>query len=149
MHIHHFLINYSMMNVVYFPNNGEQTCTHCTCQPYTQGEHVACIAVLFLLLILLVILLVVVVIIIITTYVPFFYIVLGDISQEGLMSKEEIQQVPKCWEGSSLKTASNSICTISCTKEPSVMSRIADILQKSGFTGKKEVMLLKGGTILL
>ena len=64
------------------------------------------------------------------------------------MSKEEIQQVPKCWEGSSLKTASNSICTISSRKEPSVMTRIADILQKSGFTGKKEVMLLKGGTIL-
>ena len=65
------------------------------------------------------------------------------------MSKEEIQQVPKCWERFSLQAASNSICTISCTKEPSVMTRIADILQKSGFTGKEEVMLLKGGTILL
>ena len=65
------------------------------------------------------------------------------------MSKEEIRQVPKCWEGCSLENASNSICTISCTKEPSVITRIADILQKSGFTGKEEVMLLKGGTILL
>ena len=65
------------------------------------------------------------------------------------MSKEEIQQVPKCWEGSSLKTASNSICAISCTKEPSVMTRIVDILQKNGFTDQKNLMLLKGGTILL
>ena len=63
------------------------------------------------------------------------------------MSNEEIQQVPKCWEGSSLKTALNSICTISCTKEPSVMTKIAAILQKSGFTDQKHVMLLKGGTI--
>ena len=127
------------------PINGEQTCTHCTCQPCTQGEHVACIAVLFLLLVLLVILVVVVVI---TTYILFFYIALGDISQEGLMSKEEIQQVPKCWEGSSLWSALDSICTISCTKELSMMTRIADILQKSGFTDQKHVMLLKGGTIL-
>ena len=65
------------------------------------------------------------------------------------MSKGEIQQVPKCWEGSSLETASNSICVISCTKESSVMTRIADILQKSGFTDQEHVMLLKGGTILL
>ena len=126
--------------------NSEQTCTHFTYQPCTQGEHVACIAVLFLLLVLLVIFLIVVVG---TTYVPFFHVALGDISQEGLLSKEEIQQVPKCWEGSSLKTASNSICKISCTKEPSVMTRTADILLKSGFTDQNHVMLLKGGTILL
>ena len=87
------------------------------------------------------------IVVVITTYVPFFYIALGNISQEGLMSKEEIQQVPKCWEGSSLETASNSICVISCTKESSVMTRIADILQKSGFTDQEHVMLLKGGTI--
>ena len=124
--------------------NSEQTCTHCTCQPCTQGEHVACIAVLFLLLVLIFL-----IVIVGTTYVPFFYIALGDISQEGLMSKEEIQQVPKCWEGSSLETASNSICKISCTKEPSVMTRTADILLKSGFTDQNHVMLLKGGTILL
>ena len=127
-----------MINVMFCPINGEQTCTHCTCQPCTQGEHVACIAVLFLLLVLLVILVVVVV----TTYVPFFYVALGDISQEGLMSKKEVQQVLKCW-----KTA-NSICKISCTKEPSVMTRIADILLKSGFTDQEHVMLLKGGTLL-
>ena len=65
------------------------------------------------------------------------------------MSKEEIDQVQKCWEGSSLKTASNSICKVSCTNKPSVMTRIADILQKSGFTDQKHLMLLKGGTIIL
>ena len=127
--------------------NGEQTCTHCTFQPCTQGEHVSCIAVSFLLLVLLVILLILVVVI--TTYVPFFYIALGDISQEGLMSKEEVGEIQKNWEGYSWSTALNHICTISSTKEPSVIARIADILQKSGFTGKEEVMLLKGGTILL
>ena len=37
--------------------SGEQTCTDCTCQPCTQGEHVA----LFLLLVLLVVLFIVVV----------------------------------------------------------------------------------------
>ena len=145
MLIHHFLTNYSIIWYI-SQINVEQTCTHCTCQPCTQGEHVACIAVLFPLLVLLVIL--VVVVVFITTYILFFYIALGDISQEGLMSKEEVQQVPKCWEGYSLKTALNSICTISCTKEPSMMTRIADILQKSGFTDQKHVMLLKGGTIL-
>ena len=122
-------------------------CTHCTCQPYTQGEHVACIAVSFLLLVLLVILLILVVVI--TTYVLYFYIALGDISQEGLMSKEEVGEIHKNWVGSHWLSTLNHICAISCTKEPSVMTRIADILQKSGFTGKEEVMLLKGGTILL
>ena len=124
--------------------NGEQTCTHCTCQPCTQREHVACIAVLLLFLVLLVILLILVVFI--TTYVPFFYIALGDISQEGLMSKEEVGEIQKNWES---WTALNHICAISYTKEPSEMTRIAGILQKSGFTGAEAVMLLKGGTILL
>ena len=127
--------------------NGEQTCTHCTCQPCTQGEHVACIAVLLLFLVLLVILLILVVVI--TTYVPFFYIALGDISQEGLISKEEVGEVQKKWGRSSRLTALNHICAISCTKEPSVMTRIADILQKSGFTRVEGVMLLKGGTIIV
>ena len=106
-----------------------------------------CIAVSFLLLVLLVILLILVVVI--TTYVPFFYIALGDISQEGLMSKEEVGEIHKNWRRFSLRTALKRICAVSCTKELSVMTRIADILQKSGFTGKEEVMLLKGGTILL
>ena len=127
--------------------NGEQTCTHCTCQPYTQGEHVTCIAVLLLFLVLLVILLILVVVI--TTYVPFFYIALGDISQEGLMSKEEVGEIQKKWESYPWLTALDPTCAISCTKDPSVITRIVDILQKSGFTGKEEVMLLKGGTILL
>ena len=52
------------------------------------------------------------------------------------------------WEGSSCLTACNHICVISCTKEPSVMTMIADILPKYGFTNQKNVMLLKGGTIL-
>ena len=115
--------------------------------PVHKGKHVACIAVSFLLLVLLVTLLILVVVI--TTYVPFFCIALGDISQEGLLSKEEVGEIQKKWKRSSWLTALNPICAISCTKEPSVMTRIADILQKSGFTGKEEVMLLKGGTILL
>ena len=128
------------------PINGEQTCTHCTCQPCTQGEHVACIAVLLLFLVLLVILLILVVVI--TTYIPFFYIVLGDISQEGLMSKEEVGEIQMNWGRFSCLTVLNHICVIACTKEPSVMARIADILQNH-FTGAEAVMLLKGGTILL
>ena len=100
-------------------------------------------------LVLLVILFILVVVI--TTYVPFFYIALGDISQEGLMSKGEVGEIQKNWsrEVSSWRTVLNHICAISCTKEPSVIARIADILQKSGFTGVEGVMLLKGGTILL
>ena len=127
--------------------NGEQTCTHCTCQPCTQGEHVACIAVLLLLLVLLVILLILVVVI--TTNIPFYYIALGDISQEGLMSKEEVGEIQKNLEKYVWWTALNHICAISCTKEPSVMARIADILQNSDYTRAEGVMLLKGGTILL
>ena len=127
--------------------NVEQTCTHCTCQPCTQEEHVACIAVLFLLLVLLVILLILVVVI--TTYVPFFYIALGDMCQEGLISKEEVGEVQKTWEGVHWLIVLNHICAISCTKEPSVMTRIVDILQKSGFTGAEEMTLMKGRTILL
>ena len=64
------------------------------------------------------------------------------------MSKEEFGEIQKTWEGSSWLTPSNHVCVISCTKEPSVMTRIADILQKYGFTNQKTVMLLKGGTIL-
>ena len=127
--------------------NVEQTCTHCTCQPCTQGEHVACIAILLLFPVPLVILLILVVVI--TTSVLLFYIALGDISQEGLMSKEVVGVIHKKWDGYSWLTALNHICAISYTKEPSVMTRIVDILQKSGFTGEEEVMLLKGGTILL
>ena len=125
--------------------NGEQTWTHFTYRPCTQGEHVACIAVLFLLLVLIIIILGVV----ITTYVPFFHIALGDISQERLMSKEEVGEIQKAWEGSLWLTALNHICVFSCTKEPSAMRRIAAILQKYGFTNQKTVMLLKGGTIVL
>ena len=65
------------------------------------------------------------------------------------MSKEEIGGIHKNWKGSSLRTALDHICAVSCTKEPSVMTRIVDILQKSGFTEEEEVMMLKGGTILL
>ena len=65
------------------------------------------------------------------------------------MSKEEIREIQKKWEGSSWLTRPNHICVISCTKEPSAMRRIADILQKYGFTNQKTVMLLKGGTIVL
>ena len=147
MLIHQFLINYSMINVIFCPINGEQTCTHCTCQPCTQGEHVACIAVLFLLLVLLVILIVVVVVI--TTSVPFFYIALGDISQEGLMSKEEIEEIQKKWKGSLWSIALKHFCIISCTKDPSVVTRIVDILQKCGLSGREEVMLLKGRQFIL
>ena len=88
-------------------------------------------------------------VVVITTYVPFFYIALGDISQKGLMSKEEVGEIQKNWDGFSWLTVLNHICVIACTKEPSVMARIADILQKSDYTGAKGVMLLKGGTILL
>ena len=146
--IHHFLINYLIMiNVAFFPKlNGEQTCTQFTYRPCTQGEHVACIALLFLLLVLLIILLLLVVI---NTYVPFFHIALCDISQEGLMSKEEVGEIPKTWKGFLCLTPSNHICVISCTKEPSVMTRIADILQKCGFTDQDNVMLLKGETFIL
>ena len=64
------------------------------------------------------------------------------------MSKEEVQVIAKKWERVSLKTALNHICVISCTKEPSVMTKIADILQKCGLTGREEVMLLKGRATL-
>ena len=65
------------------------------------------------------------------------------------MSKEEVQVIAKKWVNGFLWAALNHICEISCTKEPSVMTRIADILQKSGFIDQKHVMLLKGETILL
>ena len=64
------------------------------------------------------------------------------------MSIEEFGEIQKTWKGSSCLTACNHIYVISCTKEPSVMTRIVDILQKYGFTNQKNVMLLKGGTIL-
>ena len=64
------------------------------------------------------------------------------------MSKEEIQVIVKKWVNGFSWTALNHICEISCTKEPSVMTRIADILQKCGLTGCEEVMLLKGVSIL-
>ena len=63
------------------------------------------------------------------------------------MSIEDVRVIVKNWEGSSRVTAFNCICAISCRKEPSEITRIADILQKCGFTGQEEVMLLKGGTI--
>ena len=63
------------------------------------------------------------------------------------MSIEDVRVIAKNWEGSSRVTALNRICAISSRKEPSKMTRIADILQKSGLTGKEEVMLLKGGII--
>ena len=86
-------------------------------------------------------------IVFITTYIPFFYIALGDISQEGLMSKEEIEEIQKKWKGSLWSIPLKHFCAISCTKDPSVVTRIAQILQKCGLSGREEVMLLKGRAI--
>ena len=121
-----------------------KTCTHCSCQPCTQGEHIVCIVVLFLLLVLLVILLDNVIVVVNTTYVPFFYIALGDIIREGLMSEEEVGELRKIWRGCSWVTALNPICAILCTKELSGMMRTAKILQKCGLTRREEVKFLKG-----
>ena len=88
-------------------------------------------------------------VVVFTTYVPFFYIALGDISQEGLIFKEEVGEIQKTWKGYSWLTALNHICAISYTKEPSVMARIVDVLWKCGLTGREEVMLLEGRALLL
>ena len=119
--VHSTYICVCMSVCAYMRVNGEQTCTHCTCQPCTQRKHVAYIAVLLLFLFLHdnVILLIAVVI---TTYVPFFCIALGDISQEGLMSTEEIQVIAKKWEKVALYACISPIngeqtCT-HCTCQP-------------------------------
>ena len=63
------------------------------------------------------------------------------------MSKEEVGEIRKQWEGSFWWTALNHTFAISFRKESSVMTRIADILQVCGLSGKEEVMLLKGRAI--
>ena len=64
------------------------------------------------------------------------------------MTREEVEEIRKEWKGSYWEVVVNFICAISYTKDPLAITRIVDILQKCDLSGKEEVMLLKGRTIL-
>ena len=73
-----------------------------------------------------------------------FLLVLSALGEDDLISREECTDVQKKWEVYSLEKHLKAICIIRCVKDPSVMTRTADILEKYGFTGD-DLKLLRGG----
>ena len=67
-----------------------------------------------------------------------FVVVLSTIAEEDLISK-----VQKEWETHGWKGGLRVIYTIQRVKDPLVMTRSADILENSGFTGE-DLKLLRG-----
>ena len=77
-------------------------------------------------------------------YWPFVYVVLGALVQDGLMSKEDVHEVKKKWKTYGLQRGSSLISRFQCTKEPTVIARTVEILEKCGYT-TEDTTVLKGG----
>ena len=77
-------------------------------------------------------------------YWPFFYVVLGALVQDGLMSKEDVHEVRKEWETYGWQRGLVLIFSIQCTKEPTVIARTVEIFEKCGCT-TEHTTVLKGG----
>ena len=77
-------------------------------------------------------------------YWPFFYVALDALVQDGLMSKEDVRDVQKKWETYDGQSGLSLICGIQCTKEPTVIARTVEIMEKCGCT-TQDTTVLKGG----
>ena len=77
-------------------------------------------------------------------YWLFFYVVLGALVQDGLMSKEDVHEVQKEWETYDWQRGLSLICRLQCTKEPTVIARTVKIVEKCGCT-TIDTTVLKGG----
>ena len=73
-----------------------------------------------------------------------FLLVLSALGEDDLITREECTDVQKEWEAFGWARGLRVIYTIQCVKDPSVMKRTADILEKYGFTGD-DLKLLRGG----
>ena len=77
-------------------------------------------------------------------YWLFFYVALDALVQDGLMSKEDVQDLQKEWETYGGQNGLSLICRFQCTKEPTVIARTVEILEKCGCT-TEDTTVLKGG----
>ena len=80
-------------------------------------------------------------------YWPFFYVVLGALVQDGLMSKEDVHEVQKKWDTYGWQGGLRRlrlICRLQCTKEHTVIARTVEILEKCRYT-TEDTTVLKGG----
>ena len=64
--------------------------------------------------------------------------------QDGLMSKEDVHEVQKKWMTYGWQGGLSLICRLQCTKEPTVIARTVEILEKYGYT-TEDITVLKGG----
>ena len=72
-----------------------------------------------------------------------FLLVLIALGEDDLITREECTDVQKKWVAYGWERGLKVICSIQCVKDPSVMTRTADILEKYGFTGD-DLKLLRG-----
>ena len=77
-------------------------------------------------------------------YWPFFYVVLGALVQDGLMSKDDVHEVQKGWKAYGGQKQLGVICRLQCTKEHTVIARTVEIMEKCGCT-TEDTTVLKGG----
>ena len=76
-------------------------------------------------------------------YWPFFYVVLGALVQDGLVSKEDVQDVQKGWVTYNWQRGLSLICRLQCNKAHTVIARTVEILEKCGCT-TEDTTVLKG-----
>ena len=60
------------------------------------------------------------------------------------MSKEDVHEVQKKWITYDCQRGLSHICRLQCTKEPTVIARTVEILEKCGCT-TEDTTVLKGG----
>ena len=73
-----------------------------------------------------------------------FLLVLSALGENDLITRDECTVVQKKWKVYLWKGGLKVICTNQCVKDPSLMTRTANILEKYGFTGA-DLKLLRGG----
>ena len=60
------------------------------------------------------------------------------------MSEEDVRDVQKKWDTYDWQRQLSLICRLQCTKEPTVIARTVEILEKCGYT-TEGIIVLKGG----
>ena len=73
-----------------------------------------------------------------------YYVVLSALVQDGLMSKEDIHEVQKKWETYDWQSGLSLLCRLQCIKEPTMIARTVEILEKCGCTTEDSRILMGG-----
>ena len=74
------------------------------------------------------------------------FVVLGALVQDGLVSKDDVQDVQKEWETYDWQRGLSLICRLQCIKEHTVIARTVEILEKCACT-VTDITILKGDCV--